>query len=212
MQAGECCKCEPERARSTSFSSASTTNSTNSENRGHSECCLFAAPYSRRFSLAFAAMLLLAICPTLLGALPRVHRQKGRVRFLATSTLYRTTWGMNEDIYLVDLTFPKSGQPALARLINEYSNWAPPIPASVLKSDDGVLFNLIRDPGCDIPYGEMVLRTAPGDPLAIVRERLVYHPRLKKMPEPGEVLPCYRTVEHKKGLLGRLVGAIVLWK
>jgi len=117
---------------------------------------------------------------------------------------------MNEDIYLGELTFAKrEDEHFLARVINQYSNWEPPIPAAVLKSDAGTSFYLVRDASCDIPYAQMQLRTAPGDPMAVLQERLGYQPRLNHAPAPGAVLPCYRVEARKRGYLTRLLIAMV---
>lgn len=211
VHAVACSKREPERARSKSFSSASTPKSICCENRKRSRLLRRAAAQSR-ICCACMVVALLAGSSALAGAAPRIHSKKASVRFLANSTLYRTTWGMNEDIYLAELTFPKSEQRVLARVINQYSNWEPPIPAAILKSDAGMPFYLVRDANCDIPYAQMQLRTAPGDPMAILPERLVYHPQSKIAPEPGEVLPCYRVRTRRRDYLVRLLFAIVPWR
>jgi hypothetical protein len=209
VHAGAGSKCEPERARSKSFSSASTSKSTCCDDRKRSRPLCRAAAKSR-ICCACVAVALLAGYPTFVGAAPRIHPKKARVRFLATSTLYRTTFGMNEDIYLGELTFAKrEDEHVLARVINQYSNWEPPIPAAVLKSDAGMPFYLLRDASCDIPYAQMQLRTAPGDPMAVLQERLSYQPRLNHAPAPGDVLPCYRIEARERGYLTRLLFAMV---
>jgi hypothetical protein len=209
VHAVACSKCEPELARSKPLSSASTSESICRENRKRSRL-LPRAVAERRFRRACVVVVLLAWYSTLAGAAPRIHPQKARVRFIATSTLYRTTWGMNEDIYLGELTFAKrEDEHVLARVINQYSNWEPPIPAAVLKSDAGMPFYLLRDASCDIPYAQMQLRTAPGDPMAVLQERLSYQPRLNHAPAPGDVLPCYRIEARERGYLTRLLFAMV---
>jgi hypothetical protein len=209
VHASLCSKCEPERARTKPFSSASTSKLTNCENRKRSRLLPCAAA-KLRFRRPCVVVVLLAGYSTFAGAAPRIHPQKAGVRFIATSTLYRTTWGMNEDIYLGELTFAKrEDEHVLARVINQYSNWEPPISAAVLKSDAGMQFYLLRDSNCDIPYAQMQLRTAPGDPMAILQERLSYHPRLNNAPAPDDVLPCYRIEVRKRGYLTRLLFAMV---
>lgn len=152
----------------------------------------------RCYRFLLLSLVLIAVGGHGAAARSRTHPLRVQVRFLATSTLYRTTWGMNEDNYLADLMSPKNSQPLLARLVDEYSNWAPPIPATILRSESGTLFKLMRDPLCDIPYAKMPLRTAPGDMMALLRETLDYRPNLAKMPDPNATLPCYRTVRGKK--------------
>lgn len=82
------------------------------------------------------------------------------------------------------------------RLIDAYSNEFPPLSREVLTSDAGSVLSLKRDAGCDRPFGEVLLRTAPGDPLAILLERLSYRPRLDRTPEAETILPCYRTIRR----------------
>ena len=159
-----------------------------------------------------AIAVLLAVTPSIVSARQsevRMHRVT--VRFVATSTTYRTTWGMDEDIYLANLTFPKNGERVLARLIDEYPNYAPSIPEAALRSGAGTPFYVVRDTDCDIAFGEMPLRTAPGDPMAILPERLGYRPHLKKTPAPSEVLPCYRIETYKRSRVARLLSAIFPW-
>jgi hypothetical protein len=120
---------------------------------------------------------------------------KSRVRFLATSTEVRGTWGYNQDIYLAELA-PSSGGHTLVRLIDEYFNATPPQSRTILTSPSGAMFRLLRDPQCDLSLKEMQLRAAPGDPMAILPIRLSYRPRLDETPESGAILPCYRTVRR----------------
>lgn len=209
VHAALCSKCEPEQARSKPFTSASASQSNCCENRKRSRLlpCAAAKPRIRR---ACAIVVLLTGYSTFAGAASRIHPKKARVRFIATSSLYRTTWGMNEDIYLGELTFTKrENEQVFARVINQYSNWEPPIPAAVLKSESGMPLYLLRDANCDVPYAQMPLRTAPGDPMAVMQERLSYQPRLKNAPAPGDVLPCYRVEARKRGYLARLLFAVV---
>jgi hypothetical protein len=154
------------------------------------ENCVISSPLAR-IAYLFAVI---AISTTIAGAWPHKNGQKARVRFLATSTLIRGNWGPNEDTYLAELTFAREGDPLLVRLVDSYPNEAPPLLRAALTSVTGTTFKVRRDMDCDRPYGEMILRTAPGDPMAILLERLAYEPQLRRTPEPDEVLPCYRTV------------------
>jgi hypothetical protein len=114
--------------------------------------------------------------------------------FLATSTCLRGTWGLNLDVYLAEIVPLKGSAPALVRLIDEYRNLDSPLSEEVLTSAEGATLQVRRDPQCDVPFVQMQLRTAPGDPKAILHERLGYQPKLSNMPRPSDILPCYRTV------------------
>jgi hypothetical protein len=127
-------------------------------------------------------------------ASPHKKGQTVRVRFLATSTLFRTTWGTNEDAYLAELEFPKGNEQVLVRLIDEYPS--APLSEEVLRSNTGTNFIVKRDAGCDRPFGQILLRTAPGDPMAVLPERLSYRPLLERTPAPGTILPCYRVLRR----------------
>jgi len=139
-------------------------------------------------------VMVITISTATVYAWPHKNGQKARVQFLATSTLIRGNWGPNEDTYLAELTFTPEGDPPLVLLVDSYANEAPPLSRAVLTSSTGSAFNVRRDTDCDRPYGEMILRTAPGDPTAILPDRLGYQPQLPRTPEPNELLPCYRTV------------------
>lgn len=139
-------------------------------------------------------LLMMAMTADIAGAWTHHHGQKVRVLFLATSTVIRSTWYWNEDTYLAELNFPRSNEPVLIRLIDAYPSGALPLARDVLRSDAGAVFIVRRDTDCDRPFRQILLRTAPGDPLAILSERLGYQPRMDKQPEPDSNLPCYRTV------------------
>ena len=130
------------------------------------------------------------------GARPHKQGQKAQIRFLATSTLVRGTWGWNEDTYLAELRLTTGGEPLLVRLVDAYPNAAPPLPRTALTSTSGTVLSVRRDTECDFPYGQMILRTAPGDPMSILLERLGYWPQLTRTPAPNELLFCYRTVRR----------------
>lgn len=136
----------------------------------------------------------IAISVTATAAWPHKQGQKAQVRFLATSTLVRFIGAWNEDTYLAELQFAPGESPLLVRLIDAYPNEAPPLSRTILTSVSGATFKVRRDTECDSPYGQMILRTAPGDPLAVLPERLGYQPQLQKAPKADAILPCYRTV------------------
>jgi hypothetical protein len=126
----------------------------------------------------------------------RIRVQKAHVRFLATSTVVRGTWGYNQDIFLAELQPARHGELQLVRLIDEYPNCYPPLATEVLKSKYGTVFKVRRDSQCDLPFGKIQLRTTPGDPMAILNERLGYQPEMDRTPEARTPVPCYRTVRQ----------------
>ncbi len=102
----------------------------------------------------------LAISAAAAGAWPHKRGQVAQIRFQATSTLVRGTWGWNKDTYLAELRFTTGGEPLLVRLFDSYPNAAPPLSRTALTSTSGTVFRVRRDAECDFPYGLMVLRTA----------------------------------------------------
>lgn len=144
--------------------------------------------------LNVALIALLSAAPA--GAWPRRTGQRVRVRFLATSTLIRGTFGQNEDTYLAQLLLPKANEAVLIRLIDAYANETPSISRTVLTSDAGTLLRVGRDAACDRPFGEILLRTVPGDPMALLPGQLSYRPSLQITPPHGMILPCYRVMRR----------------
>jgi hypothetical protein len=130
------------------------------------------------------------------SARERMATQLVRVKFLATGTAVRGTWGFNQDTYLAELVSPPIGGQVLIRLVDEYFNAAPPVSSEVLTSETGTMLRVRRDSLCDLPYASILLRTKPGDPRAILPERLGYEPQLDKIPDPGTIIPCYRMVRR----------------
>jgi hypothetical protein len=137
-------------------------------------------------------VLFIAVSASMAGAWPHKHGHKVRVRFLATGTLVRGTWGQNEDTYLAELSLSHDTESVLVRMVDAYPNEAPPLSHAVLTSNSGTVLRVRRDSECDRPYAQMLLRTAPGDPMAILRERLNYVPQLDRTMDPKALLPCYR--------------------
>lgn len=131
-------------------------------------------------------------------ALARSHARtvSVRVRFLATSTSFRSVYAGNEDIYLTALTFGHHpfGEPVIALVIDEYAFYKGPISQTVLVSPKGAQFRMYPDPSCKREYAEIPLRTAPGDPSAALPDRLRYSPQLPIPVKPTQILPCYRIV------------------
>ena len=145
---------------------------------------------------AFVKVLL--ICPVApvaaYGKIPQ-RTLKASVRFLSTSTSFRTGFGESQDVYLVaaDLQ-PQSGEWALARLVDEFPPYRTSLPSRDLQSGSPTTLCVRRDASCDVAYAQMRLRTAPGDPMAILPEPLGFIPILDQPARPTELLPCYRTV------------------
>lgn len=123
---------------------------------------------------------------------PHKHGQKVRIHFMAESTFLRGTWGQNEDTYLAELQFPRSGESFLVRLVDRYPNEFPSISHEALTSENGVVMPVLRDRECDAVFGEFLSRAAPGDLMAILPVRLSYRPLLTRTPLSDENLPCYR--------------------
>ena len=125
-----------------------------------------------------------------------LHPAEARVHFLATSTCTRNTYFGSEDTYLAEITFlGRGGDDRLARLVDDYPAYRRPISADVLKTAY-TRFRLLRDTSCDVAYGEMLMRTAPGDPMAILPVKLEFRPELPRTVQPEEILPCYRIVRR----------------
>ena len=147
-------------------------------------------------SIRYIPIILLLIASATAGARRRSDIQRVTVRFLATSTVVRGTWAYNQDTYLAELVPSESNQHLLIRLVDEYLNASPSISTDALTSGTGVALRVRRDSHCDLPYADILLRTRPGDPLAILPERLGYVPQLDSSPDPSRVIPCYRTVRQ----------------
>lgn len=141
----------------------------------------------------FAILLSLVVaCPQLVGK--SLKAKKGRVHFVATSTLLRNTWGMNQDTYLAFLRLPKVAEPVLVRLVDEYPALEAPLSHADLTSDLEVRIAVVRDDGCKGAFSQLLLRAAPGDLIALLNEPMQYRPNLEPAPTPDSILPCYRVV------------------
>jgi hypothetical protein len=151
-----------------------------------------ANPFGRIICIA----VVVATLATTVRAWAHKSGQQALVRFLAASTIIRSSSGPNEDTYLAELTFTLKGDPLLVRLIDLYPSAASALPKSVLTSATGSALTVRRDVECDRPYDKMILRTAPGDPMAILHEPLGYRPPMDPAPAPDAILPCYRVVRR----------------
>jgi hypothetical protein len=103
---------------------------------------------------------------------------KTHIHFLATSTSFRSSLARGQDVYLVELTARAGGEPVLARLIDEYPAYRAPLSLETLTTATGAIPKVRRDTTCDIAFGALPLRTEPGDPMAILPERLGFQPHL----------------------------------
>jgi len=141
-------------------------------------------------ALAFAS-------PKMRAASPRPHPVVAKVRFLATSTSTRSTYAGSEDVYLAEVAFPGRTDDELpVRLIDDYPEYRGPIGPDVLQATHFTRFRLLRDATCDIALADMPLRTAPGDPMAILPVELHYQPELPHPVQSQQILPCYRIVRR----------------
>jgi hypothetical protein len=156
------------------------------------ESCAISSPHARIAPLA----VVIATSNITAGAGQHRNGQKAELRFLATGTLIRGTWGANEDSYLAQLTFAHEDNLLLVGLVDSCPNEAPPSPRAVLTSLSGKTFKMRRNMACDLPDRRMILRTARGAPMAILHEGLGYQPQLIEAPEPSHVVPCYETSRH----------------
>jgi hypothetical protein len=148
-------------------------------------------------AIRVAVVIAFVILPDIVTArTPHIRPLKARTHVLATSTFIRGTWGTNQDIYLAEIIPHKGSLPILVRLMDEYLTFDPPLSVDGLTSTTGATLRIVRDVRCDIRYSQMQLRTAPGDPMAILPERLGYQPQLTRTPATDEVLSCYRTVRR----------------
>lgn len=145
--------------------------------------------------LLLAAALIAAAGPA--WARSASHARKATVHFLAAGTMVRISWGVSEDTYLSTLTFSPQAEPLTVRLIDEYSEAYPALSREILTAPRGVVLRVRRDASCDSPFANMLLRTAPGDPLAALPERLSYRlPSNVVAPAPDATLPCYRVARR----------------
>ena len=140
--------------------------------------------------LRMTTILVVVLLSRSAGAWRHQRGQKALVRFWATSTLVRGTWGLNQDIYLAELRFPKQHESVLMRLIDAYPNEWPPLSREVLVSQSGTELRIKRDSRCDLSFSRMQLRTAPGDPMAILPVRLGYSPHLQIIPSSSPLSLC----------------------
>lgn len=131
-------------------------------------------------------------------AWPHKREPRVRVRFLAEETLVRGTWGTNQDSYLAEFLPSKDSPSGLLQVKDEYAQWDFPLSQAVLTSQSGTNIRLKRDTACDVQYGALNLRAAPGDLIAMLPVHLTYHPVLSNSVHSGDVIPCYHIARKWK--------------
>lgn len=142
------------------------------------------------------AFLLVSTLTFIAQAQPHGNGLKLRVISIAKRTSVHTDDAQNEDVYLASIASTGSERvdSALVKLIDEYPSYRRSLSKAVLSSKSGPILTLRRDADCDIARAEMPLRTAPGNPVAILPEVLSYAPLLPAGILPNTLLPCYRLV------------------
>jgi hypothetical protein len=121
------------------------------------------------------------------------HRpRKAKVHFLAAGMLLRGTWGFNQDSYLAEIVVKRDHSRQLVRILDEYSPLMPALPREALVADGGAALRIRRDESCDVAFGGIHLRAAPGDRMATLAIPLVYQPQLGEPVRADTLVPCYR--------------------
>ncbi len=145
-----------------------------------------------RYNLwSFASLLLLGI---LLANPAFAGGNKAGVRFVAQSMSFRTTWAYSEDVYLVEIHPSKNGQPYYGKLLDAYQGLGRPLPLQMVTSKSPITMKIARDSSCDVRYGNMLIRSAPGDPVALLPGKFTYESSETKSIPKDTMIPCYRTV------------------
>lgn len=145
---------------------------------------------------SFAIVIAFSVFLGYASAWPHKLGKKARVTFAAEGTMIRGTWGLNEDNYLVSLSFTDVEQSTIARLIDTYPNEWAAISLDALTAQNGTVLRVIRDSHCDVEFRNMPLRAAPGDLMAILPLKLKFRPQLRNELAPETKLPCYRYVRR----------------
>ena len=135
-------------------------------------------------------------CPIPLHGLVGDRPSKFFVHFVATSTVVRSDWSGNQDVYLVELKAKSGGTPFLAKLVDEYPGYGSAIPRRLLLSDGASLLKVKRDPECDVRYAVMPKRAAPGDPKAIIPAPMTFVPNTYPQVDPDFEVKCFRLVHQ----------------
>ena len=128
---------------------------------------------------------------------PSTHSSRALVCFVATSTSIHDSYSGSEDVFLAEAQIGRNTTPPiLIKLVDQYPVYRVPISPQILRSTTGTWLHLRRDPECDVSFFEMPLRTAPGDPTAILAEPLVFRPQLPLSTTPDAILSCYHVVRR----------------
>ncbi len=120
------------------------------------------------------------------------------VRFVARSTAFRSSALGNEDVYLVSIDNGTTQEPGYAKLVDTFPGYAPSLSSQLLTSQSPVPLTVRRDPGCDVAFAHMLIRSAPSDPIALIAERMSFHSQETDAISPTSVLPCYRVAGKRK--------------
>ena len=133
---------------------------------------------------------------------PPLHAEIGAkssrflVRFIAISTVVRSAWSGNQDVYLVELREKSRGVPFLAKLIDEYPGYGSAIPRRLLVSNATSLIKVRRDQECDVRYGDMPKHAGPGDSMATYLSPLTSIPNIYLQVDRDVIVECFRLVRQ----------------
>ena len=97
----------------------------------------------------------------------------------------------------MELMSTNANAASFARLIDEYPSYRTSPLEHVTFGDESIRLRLRRDLTCDTTFSSIPLRTAPGDPAAVLPERLGYNPKLSRSIDAAEILPCYRVLRKE---------------
>lgn len=118
---------------------------------------------------------------------------KVNVEILAKGTSARSSWGGNQDTYLVKMTDPKTGSSEYAKLLDIYTVQGSIAPVSA-KPKTSVSLKVRRTPECDVSLNQLLLRTPADSNYALlpIRFRFVFD-RPEGLAENAQ-LSCYQRV------------------
>lgn len=145
--------------------------------------------FSPCFSCITAILLANAIYLSASGAWSQPHEKASWIRLLAASTLVRNTWSQNENTSLALLLSPKESKSKFVRLVEACPNEAPPFFHAVMTFNSRTALRVRCIANCDRPFGEILLRTAPGHPMVILPEQLSFQSRLDQFQNRASIVP-----------------------
>lgn len=151
-----------------------------------------------RKQIAFAALLPLLCAASSQGKTEKIRPEKVNVTLVARSTASHISWGKSQDVYLAQMTDVATvgAVPSWIKLVDEYPGMVGPLVRGVSNEPKELSLRVVRDTQCDVPLGQIPLRTAPGDSMAIMEMRLGYTPTRSDMPTATDLIPCYRTYKR----------------